>query len=89
MTLKPNQSHADCSEAFYRKEVESDIRAEPSKTAEERKRMMDLLKRFEEDTADDELALDEDDSDDGEDDLASKLESIDLGMSRKNQRKLR
>ena len=44
--------------------------------------MMDLLKRFEEDTADDELALDEDDPDeDGEDDLASKLESMDLGKS--------
>ena len=48
--------------------------------------MMDLLKRFEEDAAEDELAaLDEDNSDDdGEDDLASKLESMDLGKSPKN-----
>lgn len=51
--------------------------------------MMDLLKRFEEDTADDELALDEDMSDeDGKDDLASKLESMDLGKSHTNYTEL-
>lgn len=48
--------------------------------------MMELLKRFEEDSRDDDLtgsdAEHEDavDGSDGEDDLASKLEGIDLGI---------
>ena len=42
--------------------------------------MMDLLKRFEEEATEDEAAiLKDDDSDEGEDDLASRLESMDLG----------
>lgn len=73
-------AHADCSEAFYRKEVEDDIRTTPSKTAEERQKMMEMLKRFEEDAAnvDQDFLEDEDEDDDENDDLASKLESMDL-----------
>lgn len=44
--------------------------------------MMELLKRFEGGAAeDDEALLEDDDSDAEEDDLASKLESMDLGRS--------
>ncbi|EPQ56637.1 hypothetical protein GLOTRDRAFT_28595, partial [Gloeophyllum trabeum ATCC 11539] len=69
-------------ESFYRKQVETDIKTEPSKTAEERLKMMELLKRFEEDTLDDEgnimkeLAGAEGDEDG--DDLASRLGNVDL-----------
>ncbi|KIP07070.1 hypothetical protein PHLGIDRAFT_127858 [Phlebiopsis gigantea 11061_1 CR5-6] len=71
-------NHADCSEAFYKKEVENDIHTTPSKTAEERRKMIDLLKHFEEEAAADETSLLEEDSDD---DLASQLESIELGVA--------
>ncbi|EKM50170.1 uncharacterized protein PHACADRAFT_32993 [Phanerochaete carnosa HHB-10118-sp] len=75
----PTKTHADCSEAFYRKEVETDIHTTPSKTAEERQKMMELLKRFEEDALnDDQAPLGDSDSDEEDDDLASKLESMDL-----------
>lgn len=44
--------------------------------------MMELLKRFEEDAAnDDEALLEDGDSDAEDDDLASQLESMDLGRS--------
>ena len=49
---------------FYKKELENDIRIEPSKTQEERSRMMELLKRFEEDSLEDEDDLNASDDDD-------------------------
>ncbi|KAJ7621522.1 hypothetical protein DFH06DRAFT_772174 [Mycena polygramma] len=70
-----SEAHAQCSETFYKKEVESDIRAEPSKTAEERQRMLGLLKRFEEESAQGEF---EDGDEDEESDLARRLQSVDL-----------
>lgn len=76
------QSHSQCSETFYRKEVESDIRTEPSKTAQERMRMMELLKRFEEESVEDD-PLDEDDHDDDEDEedeLAKRLRNVDISQ---------
>ncbi|KAJ6591142.1 hypothetical protein DFH09DRAFT_1273806 [Mycena vulgaris] len=44
-------AHAQCSEGFYKKEVEADIRVAPGKSAAERRRMMELLRRFEEESA--------------------------------------
>ncbi|KAJ7093954.1 hypothetical protein B0H15DRAFT_147665 [Mycena belliarum] len=84
--------HAQCSEAFYKKEVEADIRGAPGKSARERARMMETLRRFEEESAarqDDADALpdadgeeDEDgaDADDAEDDdaLVRRLAHVDL-----------
>ncbi|ETW79035.1 hypothetical protein HETIRDRAFT_104350 [Heterobasidion irregulare TC 32-1] len=78
------QSHSRCSEPFYRAELETDIRAEPSKSAEERARMMELLRRFEADALDDPFAdsPDEPDSDPAEaadgDDLERRLAGMDL-----------
>ncbi|KAG6833222.1 hypothetical protein H0H87_009843 [Tephrocybe sp. NHM501043] len=70
-------AHARCSETFYKKEVESEIRSEPSKTPQERMKMMELLRKFEEEnhqTVDEERG----EEDDGED-LARRFEDIDLG----------
>ncbi|KAJ7757080.1 hypothetical protein B0H16DRAFT_1721544 [Mycena metata] len=78
LTCFRSEAHSQCSETFYKKEVESDIRAEPSKTAQERQRMLELLKRFEEDSAaQGELGL-EGEAEDDEDDLARRLQSVDL-----------
>ncbi|KAF9499950.1 hypothetical protein BDN71DRAFT_1502444 [Pleurotus eryngii] len=63
LTCFRSDSHGECSEGFYRKEVETDIQSEPSKTAEERRRMMELLKKFEEDS----LKQEDGDGDDGDD----------------------
>lgn len=63
--------------------MENDIHTAPSKTAEERRKMMDLLKRFEEDAGNEEALLmrDESGDDEDEDDLASQFESMDIGPS--------
>ena len=83
--LRP-QSHSQCSEPFYRAELETDIRAEPSKSAEERARMMELLRRFEADALDDPFADEPDEPDDpaeaaAGDDLERRLAGMDLGAS--------
>ena len=69
------QSHSQCSESFYKKEVELEIKSQPSKTPQERLKMMELLKKFEEEDA--ELAS-ENQSD--ADDLAARLEGVNIGI---------
>jgi hypothetical protein len=78
------QPHSQCSETFYRKEVETGIQSEPSKSVEEKQKMMELLKRLEEQSRDDDLnpfEADEDDEDDEHtsDDLAYRLGGLDIG----------
>ncbi|TFY65414.1 hypothetical protein EVG20_g5599 [Dentipellis fragilis] len=68
-------AHAQCSEPFYRTQLEVDIRGEPSKSAQERTQMLELLKKFEEDALADEDA--ERDEDEG--DLGHRLAGMDLG----------
>ncbi|KAI0060636.1 hypothetical protein BV25DRAFT_1827494 [Artomyces pyxidatus] len=69
-------AHSQCSEPFYRTQLESDIRAEPSKSAAERAQMMSLLKRFEEDNLDD--PFDGEDDADDETDLERRLAGLNL-----------
>ena len=81
-SLDIDQSHTECSEAFYRKELETDIRTTPSKTGEERRKMLELLKNFEESARDDELDIlgnGGEDADEG-DTLESRLGALDLGI---------
>ncbi|KAF8813470.1 hypothetical protein BYT27DRAFT_7084750 [Phlegmacium glaucopus] len=61
LTCFRSQAHNRCSERFYKKEIETDIHAEPSKNAQERQKMMDLLKKFEEESVADQTLLVEDD----------------------------
>lgn len=74
------QSHSQCSETFYRKEVESGINSEPSKTAEEKLKMVELLKRLEQQSQeDDQNLLEIDDVDeDAAADLAQRLGAMDI-----------
>ncbi|KZT72024.1 hypothetical protein DAEQUDRAFT_763498 [Daedalea quercina L-15889] len=79
LTCFRSESHAECSETFYRKEIESDVRGDASKSAEQRHKTLELLKRFEEDSMDDDiLELDSDDSDEIDADLESRLKGVDL-----------
>lgn len=61
------------------------MRSESSKTAEERRKMLELLKHFEEETIDEEI-LGSDDADDDDEtasmDLTRRIGSLDLGKSR-------
>ncbi|KAJ7628639.1 hypothetical protein FB45DRAFT_41847 [Roridomyces roridus] len=75
LTCFRSPSHSQCSETFYKKQVESDIRAEPSKSAQERQRMLELLKRFEEES------LDAEEEDEEESDLARRMQDVDLESS--------
>ncbi|KAI0773226.1 hypothetical protein BD413DRAFT_603588 [Trametes elegans] len=72
-----SEKHGDCSESFYRKEVELDVKSAPSANVEEKRRMMDLLKRFEEDALDESPLL-ADEEEDSADDLQKRLQHIDL-----------
>lgn len=75
------QSHSQCSETFYKKEVELEIQSEPSKTPQERLKMMELLKKFEEENGRDEgKGVESDDEDDGED-LSRRFQDVDLGKA--------
>lgn len=74
------QPHGECSESFYKKEIESGIKTEASKTAEERMKMLELLKKFEEESPSLEDLEDEDeDSDEDEDELSRRMRGLDIG----------
>ncbi|KAF9070008.1 hypothetical protein BDP27DRAFT_1164080, partial [Rhodocollybia butyracea] len=71
-------AHTNCSEAFYKKQIEVDIRSESSKSAEERQKMLELLKRFEEDSLDDNMPDEEEEDDD---DLADRFAEVDIASA--------
>jgi hypothetical protein len=69
-----------CSETFYRREIDTDIRMQPSKSAAERLKMLELLKKFEEYNKEEDESLSEVEeyTDDGAS-LAKRFNKIDLG----------
>lgn len=75
------EAHSQCTEPFYRDQLASDIHTEPSTSAAERKAMLELLKRFEQDSLDDPSA--QSDEDEGPvDDLERRLAGINLVLLR-------
>jgi len=76
--LPVTQAHSQCSESFYKKEIEAGIHLESSTSAVKRAQMLEMLKKFEEESAiiDDEGSGDEQDD---SSDLANRLSSMDLG----------
>lgn len=76
------QAHSQCSEPFYRTTVMDQIAADPKAEFEEKRKMMDMLRRFEEAAADGEdtiAALESEEGNEDEDELAAALEGVDLG----------
>ncbi|CAE6477087.1 unnamed protein product [Rhizoctonia solani] len=65
------EAHSTCIETFYKSALAEEIRSEPTRSMEEKRQMLELLKRFEEEAPDDEES-------DDESGLASRLEGIDL-----------
>lgn len=84
-----NQKHNQCSERFYRDEIVESISSDPKSKMEEKKKMMEMLKKFEEGEGelDHDLLekLEQDGGDDGdeeeEDELALKLKDVNIGKS--------
>jgi hypothetical protein len=75
------QTHTQCSETFYRNEVEKSINSEPLRSAEEKLKMMELLKRLEQQSHEDgpNLLDDDDDADEHtDDDLAHRMGGTDI-----------
>ncbi len=82
LTCFRSDAHTQCSEPFYKRELEDGIKSQPNASTAERVKMMELLKRFEEEEGDGELEGLEDDGADAETDgLAQRLAGIDLGVS--------
>ncbi|GBE86234.1 hypothetical protein BKA93DRAFT_816514 [Sparassis latifolia] len=79
LTCFRSESHNGCSETFYRQELEADVHSSPSRTTEERLKMMELLRQFEEGAADADLLGETDSDNEGEDvDLVRRLGKVDL-----------
>ncbi|KAK0501476.1 hypothetical protein EDD18DRAFT_1347557 [Armillaria luteobubalina] len=70
LTCFRSPAHADCSETFYKNEIQRDVGANTNLKAEERLKMMEMLKKFEE--------IENDGDDDDDDGLAERFEGIDL-----------
>ncbi|KAG8963606.1 hypothetical protein FRC03_002801 [Tulasnella sp. 419] len=76
-----SESHSQCTEPFYRKQIELEIKSEPTKSVEEKRKMMELLKKFEDESLEnDELGDDEDDEDeeDALESLSKQFENVDI-----------
>ncbi|CAE6532445.1 unnamed protein product [Rhizoctonia solani] len=66
------EAHSTCTETFYKSSLAEEIQSEPARSMEEKGQMLELLKRFEQESP-------EEDEESGEEDgLASRLEGIDL-----------
>ncbi|EPT01274.1 hypothetical protein FOMPIDRAFT_1029983 [Fomitopsis schrenkii] len=82
LTCFRSESHTNCSEMFYRKELETDIRGDKSKSAEQRQKTLELLRQFEEDSMNDDIfGLDDEDEEEDGDDLERRLGGLDLGAA--------
>ncbi|KAL4065990.1 hypothetical protein J3A83DRAFT_4262045 [Scleroderma citrinum] len=75
LTCFRSKSHAQCSESFYRKEIEAGIKSKSTSAAEERVHMLELLKSLEGDMEKDAFASVDEDADVN---LAVRLEGLDI-----------
>lgn len=79
-----SEAHSRCSETFYRKEIQTSIETKSSKSHEEREKMLELLKRLEEQTQEEDsssLLRDQDESDSDANDLASRFADVDISSA--------
>ncbi|CAE6417801.1 unnamed protein product [Rhizoctonia solani] len=71
LTCYRAEAHSSCTEVFYKSALAEEIKSEPARSMEEKQHMLELLKKFEEES------IEEEGSDD-DDELASRLEGVDL-----------
>ena len=88
-SVADGQTHRQCSEPFYRTTVLDQIAADPKAGIEEKKKMMDMLRRFEDEQLEGgETFTTLDRHQEEEDELLEKLEGVDLGGYRSGSRKV-
>ncbi|KAJ4500171.1 hypothetical protein C8R41DRAFT_914665 [Lentinula lateritia] len=82
-TCFKSPAHTSCSQAFYKKQIAADVHSESSsKSTEERLKMMEILKRFEENNIEqDELVGEDKDDSEEEDDLERRFSAIDIASA--------
>ncbi|KIR99920.1 hypothetical protein L804_02556 [Cryptococcus deuterogattii 2001/935-1] len=80
-----NESHAQCSEPFYKTTVLDSISADPKAGLEEKRAMMEMLRRFEEAEAKGGNGLEELESEDEEDELINRLQEVDIDSLDSNE----
>lgn len=83
LTCFRSEAHSQCSEAFYRKEIQTGIETKSSKTHEERNKMLELLKRLEEQTQEEDNSVlrDQDESDSDSNDLVARFADVDISSA--------
>lgn len=84
LTCFRSEAHSQCSETFYRKEIQTSIETKSSKSHEEREKMLELLKRLEEQIQEEDsssLLRDQDESDSDANDLASRFADVDISSA--------
>ncbi|KZT55819.1 hypothetical protein CALCODRAFT_484464 [Calocera cornea HHB12733] len=85
LTCFRSEAHSQCTEPFYRQALEDEIKSGPSRTAEEKRAMLEMLKRFEEQSAEQDEAGGSDEDEEGDEEegggLAAKLEGLDLDQA--------
>ncbi|KAG1728095.1 hypothetical protein EDB19DRAFT_169255 [Suillus lakei] len=83
LTCFRSEAHSQCSETFYRKEIQTSIETKSSKTHEERGKMLELLKRLEDQTQEEDSSLlrDQDESDSDANDLVSRFAGVDISSA--------
>lgn len=69
--------HAECTESFYKESITAEIQSRGGVDTEEKRHMLELLRRFEAEN-DEILEDDDDDDDDQADDLAERLATLDI-----------
>ncbi|KAG0699902.1 hypothetical protein DFH29DRAFT_934535 [Suillus ampliporus] len=82
LTCFRSEAHSQCSETFYRKEIQTDIKTKSSKT-HEREKMLELLKRLEDQMQEEDSSLlrDQDESDSDANDLVCRFAGVDISSA--------
>ncbi|KAG8748592.1 hypothetical protein FRC12_013831 [Ceratobasidium sp. 428] len=78
LTCYRSESHSGCTETFYKTALAEQIQGEPTRSNQEKQQMLELLKRFEEEAAEDE------DEEGDINNIASRLQGVDLDSADHN-----
>lgn len=77
-----SQAHVQCSETFYKSTVMDQIASDPQAGLDDKKAMLEMLRRFEDQAGTDgqDRSLGLDDEEEEEDELERRLRDVDIGM---------
>ncbi|KAF8312083.1 hypothetical protein DL93DRAFT_2082441 [Clavulina sp. PMI_390] len=73
-----SEAHNQCTESFYRSAIEDEIRTKPDTSVDDRRSMLEMLKRLEDDAGEADSDGSDDDDENDTSQLAQKLNGLDL-----------